>query len=74
MLKDIFEKVESNFVEKLIDSKVILNVIFFNNVSLLLNEILDSLNIVIVVFIMFVVLFVFVVFYNLININVLEWI
>ncbi|HAB7156940.1 TPA_asm: FtsX-like permease family protein, partial [Listeria monocytogenes] len=51
MLKDTSEKVESDFAEKLTDSKAILNVTFSNNVSSLLNETLDSLNIVIVVLI-----------------------
>ncbi|MBC8838467.1 hypothetical protein IAI14_33295, partial [Escherichia coli] len=37
MLKDTSEKVESNFAEKLTDSKAILNVTFSNNVSSLLN-------------------------------------
>ncbi|EAD8009775.1 FtsX-like permease family protein, partial [Listeria monocytogenes] len=46
MLKDTSEKVESDFAEKLTDSKAILNVTFSNNVSSLLNETLDSLNIV----------------------------
>ncbi|EEP2982312.1 FtsX-like permease family protein [Listeria monocytogenes] len=72
MLKDTSEKVESNFAEKLTDSKAILNVTFSNNVSSLLNETLDSLNIVIVVLITSAALLAFVVLYNLTNINVSE--
>ncbi|EAF8817774.1 ABC transporter permease, partial [Listeria monocytogenes] len=69
---DTSEKVESNFAEKLTDSKAILNVTFSNNVSSLLNETLDSLNIVIVVLITSAALLAFVVLYNLTNINVSE--
>ncbi|EAG0474499.1 ABC transporter permease [Listeria monocytogenes] len=72
MLKDTSEKVESDFAEKLTDSKAILNVTFSNNVSSLLNETLDSLNIVIVVLITSAALLAFVVLYNLTNINVSE--
>ncbi|MBW5792632.1 FtsX-like permease family protein, partial [Listeria monocytogenes] len=61
MLKDTSEKVESDFAEKLTDSKAILNVTFSNNVSSLLNETLDSLNIVIVVLITSAALLAFVV-------------
>ncbi|EAE6003113.1 ABC transporter permease [Listeria monocytogenes] len=72
MLKDTSEKVESDFAEKLTDSKAILNITFSNNVSSLLNETLDSLNIVIVVLITSAALLAFVVLYNLTNINVSE--
>ncbi|CUK82037.1 conserved membrane hypothetical protein [Listeria monocytogenes] len=72
MLKDTSEKVEIDFAEKLTDSKAILNVTFSNNVSSLLNETLDSLNIVIVVLITSAALLAFVVLYNLTNINVSE--
>ncbi|MCD2253217.1 FtsX-like permease family protein [Listeria marthii] len=72
MLKDTSEKVESDFAEKLTDSKSVLNVTFSNNVSSMLTDTLDSLNIVIVVLITSAALLAFVVLYNLTNINVSE--
>ncbi|MBC1805830.1 FtsX-like permease family protein [Listeria sp. FSL L7-0993] len=72
MLKDTSEKVESDFAEKLTDSKAVLNVTFSNNVSSMLTDTLDSLNIVIVVLITSAALLAFVVLYNLTNINVSE--
>ncbi|MBC6126666.1 ABC transporter permease, partial [Listeria welshimeri] len=72
MLKDTSSKVETAFAEKLVDSKAILNVTFSNNVSSMLTDTLDSLNIVIVVLITSAALLAFVVLYNLTNINVSE--
>ncbi|MBC1483606.1 FtsX-like permease family protein [Listeria sp. FSL L7-1509] len=72
MLNDISQKTETDFAEKLVDSKSILNVTFSNNVSSMLTDTLDSLNIVIVVLITSAALLAFVVLYNLTNINVSE--
>ncbi|EDO1180073.1 TPA: FtsX-like permease family protein [Listeria innocua] len=72
MLKDTSEKVETEFAEKLTDSKSILTITFSNNISSMLTDTLDSLNIVIVVLITSAALLAFVVLYNLTNINVSE--
>lgn len=72
MLNDTSQKTETDFAEKLVDSKSILNVTFSSNVSSMLTDTLDSLNIVIVVLITSAALLAFVVLYNLTNINVSE--
>ncbi|WP_207577998.1 FtsX-like permease family protein [Listeria seeligeri] len=72
MLNDTSQKTETSYAEKLVDSKSILNVTFSNNVSSMLTDTLDSLNIVIVVLITSAALLAFVVLYNLTNINVSE--
>lgn len=71
-LKDTSSSWQNAYAEKLVDSKAVLGVTYSNTVSSLLDNTLDSLDVVIVVLIASAALLAFVVLYNLTNINISE--
>lgn len=71
-LKNTSKAWQNNYAEKLIDSKAVVLVTYSNTISSLLENTLDSLDIVMIVLILSAALLAFVVLYNLTNINISE--
>ncbi len=71
MLKDTSTNWQNEFSEKLVDCGAV-SITFANEMSKVLNETMESLNVVVVILIVSAALLAFVVLYNLTNINVSE--